>query len=109
MMPAIQHMRFTRQRLAMTLSVATLSVVMAAPAHASGSSMPWEQPLQQILQSIEGASVKPDSSMRLVPITRARRNCMPSLTSRVVVPSISAVKAASGVRVLAPMAPAFAA
>ena len=47
-----------RQRLAMTVSVATLSVVMAAPAHASGSSMPWEQPLQQILQSIEGPVAK---------------------------------------------------
>ncbi len=52
--------RFThvRQRLAMTVSVATLSVMMAAPAHASGSSMPWEQPLQQILQSIEGPVAK---------------------------------------------------
>jgi type IV secretion system protein VirB2 len=30
----------------------------AAPAHASGSSMPWEQPLQQILQSIEGPVAK---------------------------------------------------
>jgi type IV secretory pathway VirB2 component (pilin) len=26
----------------------------ASPAHAAGSNMPWEQPLQQILQSIEG-------------------------------------------------------
>jgi type IV secretion system protein VirB2 len=26
----------------------------AAPALAAGSNMPWEQPLQQILQSIEG-------------------------------------------------------
>jgi type IV secretion system protein TrbC len=26
----------------------------AAPAFAAGSNMPWEQPLQQILQSIEG-------------------------------------------------------
>jgi type IV secretion system protein VirB2 len=43
-----------RHRLAMVLSVTTLSVVMAAPAHASGSSMPWEAPLQSILQSIEG-------------------------------------------------------
>jgi type IV secretory pathway VirB2 component (pilin) len=25
-----------------------------APAYAAGSNMPWEQPLQQILQSIEG-------------------------------------------------------
>ncbi len=47
-----------RQRLAMTVSAATLLVVMAAPAHASGSSMPWEQPLQQILQSIEGPVAK---------------------------------------------------
>lgn len=50
----IQRLRLARRRLAMTVSVATLSVVMAAPAYASGSSMPWEQPLQQILQSIEG-------------------------------------------------------
>ncbi|WP_246707483.1 TrbC/VirB2 family protein [Mesorhizobium sp. NZP2077] len=38
----------------MTVSVAALFVAIAAPAYASGSSMPWEQPLQQILQSIEG-------------------------------------------------------
>jgi len=28
------------------------------PAHAAGSNMPWEQPLQQILQSIEGPVAK---------------------------------------------------
>ena len=54
----IQRLRLARHRFAMTLSVATISVVMAAPAHASGSSMPWEQPLQQILQSIEGPVAK---------------------------------------------------
>lgn len=54
----IQRLRLVRQRLAMTVSVATLSVVMAAPAHASGSSMPWEAPLQSILQSIEGPVAK---------------------------------------------------
>ena len=59
----IQRLRALRprqltNRLAMTVSVATLSVTMAAPAHASGSSMPWEQPLQQILQSIEGPVAK---------------------------------------------------
>ena len=58
MMPAVQRLRLARRRLAMTVSIATLSVVMAAPAHASGSSMPWEQPLQQILQSIEGPVAK---------------------------------------------------
>lgn len=35
-----------------------LSVMLAPAAHASGSSMPWEQPLQQILQSIEGPVAK---------------------------------------------------
>ena len=40
--------------------LATLSLVLAGitivgtPAFAAGSNMPWEQPLQQILQSIEG-------------------------------------------------------
>ncbi len=63
MMPVVQPsrpegLRQPRQRLVMTVSVATLSVIMAAPAYASGSSMPWEQPLQQILQSIEGPVAK---------------------------------------------------
>lgn len=60
MTPVVQPSRpeGLRQRLAMTASVAALSVVMAAPAYASGSSMPWEQPLQQILQSIEGPVAK---------------------------------------------------
>ncbi|MER9442218.1 TrbC/VirB2 family protein [Mesorhizobium sp. M0340] len=31
-----------------------ISVIVAPAAHASGSSMPWEQPLEKILQSIEG-------------------------------------------------------
>ncbi|NTJ06923.1 conjugal transfer protein TrbC [Rhizobium lusitanum] len=54
--PLRQHP--TRNRFTMAVSVAALSVVMAAPAYASGSSMPWEQPLQQILQSIEGPVAK---------------------------------------------------
>ncbi len=29
-------------------------ILMSGPALAAGSNMPWEQPLQQILQSIEG-------------------------------------------------------
>jgi type IV secretion system protein TrbC len=38
------------------LAVATLASanVLSTPAFAAGSNMPWEQPLQQILQSIEG-------------------------------------------------------
>ncbi|RUU11679.1 conjugal transfer protein TrbC [Mesorhizobium sp. USDA-HM6] len=38
-----------------TAGIALAIGLMVAPAaHASGSSMPWEQPLEKILQSIEG-------------------------------------------------------
>ena len=39
-----------------TLAVTTFitASVLTTPAVAAGSNMPWEQPLQQILQSIEG-------------------------------------------------------
>ena len=43
-----------RKRPVASAMLGTLMVLAAAPAYASGSSMPWEQPLQQILQSIEG-------------------------------------------------------
>jgi type IV secretion system protein VirB2 len=33
-------------------------IVMASPAYAAGSSMPWEAPLQSILESIEGPVAK---------------------------------------------------
>lgn len=45
-------MKYTRL---MTLTGVTLAaLVMAAPAYASGSGMPWEGPLQQVLDSITG-------------------------------------------------------
>jgi len=31
-----------------------VSILVASSAHASGSSMPWEQPLEKILESVEG-------------------------------------------------------
>ena len=40
------------------LFVGALLVLTACPAHASGSSMPWESPLQSILESIEGPVAK---------------------------------------------------
>ena len=55
MMPVAYRLR---RRLAASVSVAVLGVMTAAPAHASGSSMPWEAPLQSILQSIEGPVAK---------------------------------------------------
>lgn len=54
----IQHLRLARHRIANTVSGAALWLMIAVPAHAAGSSMPWEQPLQQILQSIEGPVAK---------------------------------------------------
>jgi type IV secretion system protein TrbC len=42
--------RFTRSALA----GAALALVLTGTSYAAGSNMPWEQPLQQILQSIEG-------------------------------------------------------
>ncbi|WP_246662477.1 TrbC/VirB2 family protein [Rhizobium sp. P44RR-XXIV] len=40
------------------VTLTTIMVMAAAPAHASGSSMPWEAPLQSILESIEGPVAK---------------------------------------------------
>ena len=46
-------------RCAMLCSTALLvALAMSAPAHAGGSSMPWEAPLQSILESIEGPVAK---------------------------------------------------
>lgn len=47
-----------RRQVAIATSVLIASMMLAPAAHASGSSMPWEQPLQQILQSIEGPVAK---------------------------------------------------
>mgnify|MGYP001801720318 FL=1 len=35
-----------------------LGILIAGPAHAAGSGMPWEGPLDQILESIEGPGAK---------------------------------------------------
>ncbi len=44
-------------RLVETLT-ALFVLVLADPAYAAGSNMPWEQPLQQILQSVQGPVAK---------------------------------------------------
>ncbi|MET4239725.1 type IV secretory pathway VirB2 component (pilin) [Bradyrhizobium sp. RT10b] len=43
---------------AMSLTVFGMVLFVAAPAWAAGSNMPWEQPLNQILQSVEGPVAK---------------------------------------------------
>ncbi|MFZ5617852.1 MAG: TrbC/VirB2 family protein [Pseudomonadota bacterium] len=44
----------TRSALLTTILIAGAFLFLAAPAHAAGSGMPWEAPLTQILNSIEG-------------------------------------------------------
>ena len=49
--------RTLRRRLAAGTSFLVLGLL-SAPAYAAGSNMPWEQPLQQILDSIQGPVAK---------------------------------------------------
>ena len=46
-----------KRRCEAAIAVATIAVL-TAPAFAAGSNMPWEQPLQKILDSIEGPVAK---------------------------------------------------
>ncbi len=47
-----------RRAVTSAAAMALLSMVLAPVAWAAGSNMPWEQPLQQILQSVEGPVAK---------------------------------------------------
>ena len=52
-------MRLALLRAAVTaVAFAFVSQTLSLSAHAAGSNMPWEQPLQQILQSVEGPVAK---------------------------------------------------
>jgi type IV secretion system protein VirB2 len=53
-----QTLRNARHRLTAATSLAVVAMMTATSAHASGSSMPWEAPLQSILESIEGPVAK---------------------------------------------------
>tara|TARA_R110001606_G_scaffold281892_3_gene430544 strand:- start:1051 stop:1362 length:312 start_codon:yes stop_codon:yes gene_type:complete len=44
--------------MAKAVSLTALTLVLVLPAHAAGSGMPWEGPLQSILESIEGPVAK---------------------------------------------------
>ena len=56
--PTRSVLRNAQKRLASSTVLTTIMMMAALPAHASGSSMPWEEPLQQILESIEGPVAK---------------------------------------------------
>jgi len=55
--PMLDALGYARIKAGGALAIATAAVI-ASPAHASGSSMPWEAPLQSILESIEGPVAK---------------------------------------------------
>jgi type IV secretory pathway VirB2 component (pilin) len=47
-------MRKKARRIEQTLAIVALAVVVATPAYAGGSGMPWEGPLEQVVDSITG-------------------------------------------------------
>jgi type IV secretion system protein TrbC len=52
-------MRFAiRRAVTAAATVSSTLLVVSSNAYAAGSSMPWEQPLQQVLQSVEGPVAK---------------------------------------------------
>jgi type IV secretion system protein TrbC len=50
--------RFPSFPRALSFSLSGMVFLATAPARAAGSNMPWEQPLNQILQSVEGPVAK---------------------------------------------------
>ena len=50
----IQNISRARTRLSAALLGGFITLSVVTPAHAAGSSMPWEAPLQSILESIQG-------------------------------------------------------
>ena len=54
----IRHARRIRRQVTAAAAVTYATLILTPAAHASGSSMPWEAPLQSILQSIEGPVAK---------------------------------------------------
>ena len=54
----IRSLHRLHTRAAHAVTYATVTLMLAGPARAAGSSMPWEAPLQSILESIEGPVAK---------------------------------------------------
>ena len=54
----IHAVRHGARRAMLAASAGLVALTISAPAYASGSSMPWEAPLQSILESIEGPVAK---------------------------------------------------
>lgn len=57
-MPAFQPNRVDRRKLMVAALALGIALVAAGRAHAAGTGMPWEEPLQQVLESIQGPVAK---------------------------------------------------
>jgi len=58
MIRIVSAVRRAHRRLADLVAITVISLAFAPPAYASGSSMPWETPLNSILQSVQGPVAK---------------------------------------------------
>ncbi|WP_408903763.1 TrbC/VirB2 family protein [Rhodopila sp.] len=58
MIRALANARRMQRRALDVVTLATLSLAFAPAAYASGSSMPWETPLNSILESVQGPVAK---------------------------------------------------
>ena len=58
MIHAFRPKHRVRRRVVDFIAVTAISLAFAPAAHASGSSMPWETPLNQILESVQGPVAK---------------------------------------------------
>jgi len=54
----IHVLRHGARRAMLCSTALVVALALTAPSHAGGSSMPWEAPLQSILESIEGPVAK---------------------------------------------------
>ncbi|MDJ0448797.1 TrbC/VirB2 family protein [Methylocystis sp. JR02] len=54
----LSEARRVRRRIGALITLTAISLAFAPAAYASGSSMPWETPLNQILQSVQGPVAK---------------------------------------------------
>ncbi len=58
MIKIVSALRRTHRRLTDLVAIAAVSLAFAPTAYASGSSMPWETPLNSILESVQGPVAK---------------------------------------------------
>jgi type IV secretion system protein VirB2 len=52
------HLHRLQNRIAAAAATVAVTIMMTPAAHSAGSSMPWEAPLQKILDSVEGPVAK---------------------------------------------------